>query len=200
MPPQATVSIPAYFTAYCVSVLPKATANATARLHWILEQSECILSAAMRFTSKFDRWLVIVLILSACVTCVILPAIAFFGPVPRTGIPWFALTPVVIWAVMLLATLPQYYEVREDGLFLRQGWRRALIPYPSLTELQSMTDSRSGGVFSADRILLVTREGKRFLIAPAEQKRFLDEVARKTPDLERKNFGLALPFSSPTII
>ena len=154
----------------------------------------------MRFATKFDRWLVVVLVLAAPVTGVVLPAVHFLAPGAHPAPRWVVLLSPALWLVGLLCTLPQYYEVREDCLFLRQGWRKSLIPYPSLVELQPMSDSRSAGVFSTDRILVVTQGGKRFLIAPVEQARFLDEVARRTPQLERKGFGLALPVSSPTIV
>jgi len=97
--------------------------------------------------------------------------------------------PLAIWLIALPCTLLQYYEVREDGLFLRQGWRKSLSPYASLVELQSMSDSRSAGVFSTDRVLAVTQEGKRFLIAVAEEESFLTEVSKRCPQLERRNFG-----------
>jgi hypothetical protein len=151
----------------------------------------------VRFATKFDRWLVVLLVLAATMTCVMLPAMHFFV----TGIPLgLVFLPAIIWAAALVGTLPQYYEVREDGLFLRQGWRKTLIAYAQLTELQPMSDSRSAGVFSTDRVLVITQNDKRFIIAPAEQQRFMDEVAKRTPQLERKSFGLALPFSMPTMI
>ena len=54
---------------------------------------------------------------------------------------------------MLVNMLPQYYEVRTDGLFIRQGWRKALVRYADLVEPQSTTGARIAGVFSIDRIL-----------------------------------------------
>jgi hypothetical protein len=154
----------------------------------------------MRFAAKFDRWLVILLILTATVTCVVLPAIRFLAPGSHPEPLWLVLMPLGVWLIVLPCTLPQYYEIREDCLFLRQGWRKTLIPYASLVELQSMSDSRSAGVFSIERILVVTGEGKRFLIAPADQAHFLNEVAQRAPQLERKGFRLGLPFSAPTTI
>jgi PH (Pleckstrin Homology) domain-containing protein len=91
--------------------------------------------------------------------------------------------------------LPQYYEVRPDGLFIRQGWRRMLIPYDSLVDLQSNTDFGGAAVFSSYRLLVATRAGRRFIIAPVEQDRFLQEVARRAPHLECKPFGLGFTFS-----
>ncbi|MBZ5578129.1 MAG: PH domain-containing protein [Acidobacteriia bacterium] len=149
----------------------------------------------MRFSTKFDRWLVALLIVAA--------AVSLGGPTagwlahqsPPFPVLLFAW---VIWIGVLLATLPQYYEVRDDGLFIRQGWRKALIPYASLVELQPNTDSRSAGVFSTDRLLVVTNKPRTFVIALADQEGFVNQVALKAPHLERKGFGLGLPFSSTT--
>jgi hypothetical protein len=107
---------------------------------------------------------------------------------------------LAFWGIVLSCMLPQYYEVLESGLFLRQGWRKSLIPYASLVELQPMSDSRSSGVFSTQRILVVTREGKRFLIAVAEEERFLAEVSKRCPQLERRDFGWGIPLAPPTIV
>jgi hypothetical protein len=106
----------------------------------------------------------------------------------------------VLWLVVLSGTLPQYYEVRADGLFIRQGWRKSLIPYASLVEVQSVSDSRSAALFLTDRILIVTQSGKRFVIAVAEHDRFFSELAKRCPQLERRAFGLGTPLSPPLII
>jgi len=106
----------------------------------------------------------------------------------------------VLWFIVLSCTLPQHYEVRADGLFIRQGWRKNLIPYASLLEVQSVSDSRSAAVFSADRILIVTQNSKRFVIAVAEDEAFFSELAKRCPQLERRPFGLGTPFSPPLII
>lgn len=153
----------------------------------------------MRFETKFDRWLVVVLVLAAVVSCGVLPATRFLAPGSHPGPLWLAFTPWVIWLIVLPCMLPQYYEVQEAGLFLRQGWRKNLIPYASLVELQSTSDSRSAGVFSTDRMLVVTQDGKRYLIAVAEDDRFLAEVGKRCPQLERRNFGLGMPLAPPSI-
>lgn len=98
---------------------------------------------------------------------------------------------------MLVSVLPQYYQVRADGLFLRQGWRRTSIPWKLLVQMQTMQDSRSAGVFSTQRILVVTESGKEHLIALAEDERFLAEVLKRCPQLEKQPFGLAIPLAPP---
>jgi hypothetical protein len=152
----------------------------------------------VRFKTKFDRWIVAVLVLTAGLTCIVLPVIRLLvpgsQPVPLPAV----FLPFAIWLIVLPNTLPQYYEVREDGLFIRQGWRKSLIRYASIAEVQSMTDTRSAAVFSADRVHIVTQSGKRFIIAVAEEARFLDEVAKRCPQLDRKPFGLGTPLSAPS--
>ena len=48
------------------------------------------------------------------------------------------------WALVLSYTLPQYYEVRPEGLFIRRGWRKVLIPYAGLVGIQAVTNRRNG--------------------------------------------------------
>jgi hypothetical protein len=151
----------------------------------------------MRFETKFDRWLVIVLVLTACLTSG-LPVSLFRTPGPHpTPRILVACLVVLVWLVVLSRTLPQYYEMRSDGLFIRQGWKKSLIPYASLVEVQSTSDSRNAPVFSTDRILVALQNGKRFLIAVAEDERFFSELAQHCPQLERRTFGLGMPLSQP---
>jgi hypothetical protein len=97
--------------------------------------------------------------------------------------------------------LPQWYELREDGIFIRQGVRTVWMPYPSLVEAQPFDNmTSSGAVFSKRRILLVTQSGNRYIIAVAEEDRFMDELARRCPQLERRAYGLGLPFSTPSYV
>jgi hypothetical protein len=155
----------------------------------------------LRFKTKFDWWIVAALVLAAFVTLV-LPWIrsqSVPGPYHHPAPFWVKSVVWLIWVAVLVCTLPQYYDVRADGLFIRQGWRRVLIPYADLVELQATTDSRSAGVFSMDRMVVVTRDSRTFIIAPADQEGFLEAVSLRCPQLERKGFGLALPFS-PTAI
>jgi hypothetical protein len=154
----------------------------------------------LRFETKFDRWLVLVLGLSAIATCVVVPAARFLAPGSHPAPFWLSFMPLAIWLIVLPCMLPQYYVVRDDGLFVRQGWKKSLIPYAALIEIQSTSDARSAAVFSTDRILLVTQDGKRFLIAVAEEERFLAELAKRCPQLEQRPFGLGIPLSPSSTI
>jgi hypothetical protein len=146
----------------------------------------------MRFRMRSERWLIVTLVAAALLTCVTLPALRLLAPSEHPAPLWLVFLPLPIWAAVLFSTLPQYYETRADGLFLRQGWRHTLIPYTSLTELQPYSSSQSAGLFSASRMVVSTRNGQRYLIAVAEEDRFIDEVAKRCPQLERNGFGLGM--------
>ena len=118
-------------------------------------------------------------------------------PLLRLQGKWFVFIPITVWLGALSGTLPQYYEVGSDVLYLRQGWRKIRIPWASLVQLHSYSDSQSAGVFSTDRILVVTTQGKRYLIAVAEEEHFLDAVLASCPNLQRTAFGLGLPLAPP---
>jgi hypothetical protein len=144
----------------------------------------------VRFRTRFDRWLVAVLALVAVVTGITLPALRLLAPGDHPAPLWLVFLPVPLWALVLASFLPQYYEMRKDGLFLRLGWRRVLIPYGSLVELRPASDSRSATAFSREALEVVARDGGIYRIAVAEEGRFVEEVARRCPHLERKGFGL----------
>jgi hypothetical protein len=152
----------------------------------------------LRFETKFDRWIVAMLAVAAFATLVlpwILPENSgrYHHPAPV----WVKLLAWGIWAIALPCSLPQYYEVRDDGLFIRQGWRRVLIAFADLVEVQATSDTKSAAVFSADRVSVVTRDSRTFVIAPADQDAFFDALAQRCPQLSRKGFGLTVTISAP---
>lgn len=149
----------------------------------------------MRFATKFDGLIVFGLIVGGALS-VGLPMRAWLLHRLPAAIP---LGICAVWAYVLLSTLPQYYEVRDDGLFLRLGVaRRVLIPYSSLVELLPDTSARSAGVFSFDRIQIATAS-RTYIIAPEDPAGFLNAVALRTPHLGRKGSGLAPQWTSPAI-
>lgn len=142
----------------------------------------------MRFQTKFDTWLVIALAIGM-VASLGLPWIAPRAPRWVLPLPW------ALWAYVLLATLPQYYEVRPEGLFIRQGVRKVLIPYDGLVELTPQTDSSSAGVYSLDRVQVVTQDKGTWVIAPRDQEQFFEAISMRAPQLARKGFGLGVGLS-----
>lgn len=143
----------------------------------------------MRFATKFDAWLAALLFVSAfspIVALVVFPV----------GVRW---VPLLFCLVILATMLPQYYEVRTEGLFIRQGFRKILIPWLELAEMTPTTDGRSAAVFSMDRILVSTSRGKRYLIAAADRAGLIHACAERCPQLVRKAGGIGLPMAFPSV-
>jgi len=92
--------------------------------------------------------------------------------------------PALYWS------FPRYYEVREDGLFMRRGSNMNLIPYESIYELSPISPSLDS--FWPNRILIMLMNGKTLSIAVTEQERFLTEIFKVCPQLEHKgaSFGV----------
>jgi hypothetical protein len=137
----------------------------------------------MRFATRYDTWLVAVLYFAGTVSIALPLAMYFSHALPVRQMWIFLLGPVVL-ALVLLATLPQYYEVRGNGLFLRQGWRKALLPYAELRALRAERGMLSAPVFSTRRIYIEAAHSSNWIIAVAEQERFLAEVFRHAPQLK----------------
>ena len=121
------------------------------------------------------------------------------GVLVADGQPIWPLLPgPAIFFVVLFATLPQYYEVREEGLYIRQGWKKTLLSYPAIRELRIWNSALSAAVYSTHRLVVTAVPGGQFVIAVAEQDRFLAEIARRAPQLEQKPLGLKTPGGSAT--
>jgi len=151
----------------------------------------------MRFETRYDTWLVAVLIAVGLLLFGI--PLAGYSVLASRGQPVWPLLPApAIFLLALSATLPQYYELREESLYIRQGWKKALIPYPALCSLSTMNSALSAPVFSTHRLLVTAVPGGQFLIAVAEQERFLAEVARRTPQMEQWPSGLRIPGGKPS--
>ena len=152
----------------------------------------------MRFRTRYEGWMVAMLIAVGLVLIAIPVLIHFSTPAHgRPPLAIFLIGPVV-YALVMTATLPQYYEVREEGLFLRQGWKKTLLSYDALWELSEWNSVLSAPVFSTHRLLVNAAPGGQFVIAVAEQERFLAEVSRHAPQLEVWPSGLKAKGGQPT--
>jgi len=150
----------------------------------------------MRFETRYDTWLVAVL---GAVGLILLGLpLALYSTLAAHGQPIWPLIPgPVIYLLVLSATLPQYYEVREEGLFIRQGWKKTRLAYPAICELRIWNSALSAAVFSTHRLMITAVPGGQFVIAVAEQERFMAEIARRSPQLEQGTAGLKGRGGSP---
>ncbi|MFP5235022.1 MAG: PH domain-containing protein [Acidobacteriota bacterium] len=137
----------------------------------------------MRFKTRYDGWILAVLVVAGVIQVGIPASIYLGGAVPAKWLWIFLVGPLAIGFVLWM-TLPQYYDVREDGLFIRQGWRKAVLPYADLNEMRAEDGVLSAPVFSLHRIYLNTTQSGQWVIAVAEQDRFLAEVKTRAPQLK----------------
>jgi hypothetical protein len=90
----------------------------------------------------------------------------------------------------LYQSFPNYFELQESSLFIRQGWKKLLIPYASIEKILPIS-GRFGGK-SQNRIVVITAKGMTFTIAAAEQERFMAEISKRCPQLEKRETELGL--------
>ena len=150
----------------------------------------------MRFKTRYDIWLTGLLI-AIGLFLFGMPVVLYFNHATHGKPIGVLFVGPAVFVFVLSATLPQYYELREDGLFIRQGWKKALLPYSSLYELSAGNSVLSAPVFSTHRLQVSAVPGGQFLIAVAEQERFLAEVALRAPQLEQWPSGLKARGGSP---
>jgi hypothetical protein len=118
--------------------------------------------------------------------------VSLFVRSPNAPASWACLLYGLLLAACLPLSLPQYAEFRQDGLFLRRGWRSFHIPYATLIAVRRATTApfQIGYLFSSEPIRLVAQDKKAFSFSVAEDADFLTEVMKRCPQLERWDFGL----------
>jgi hypothetical protein len=149
----------------------------------------------MHFKTRYDKWIVVVLG-AVSLLMLAMPCVMYITASMRAGQLWMFLVGPMVMLFALSATLPQYYDVRQDGLLIRQGWKRVLLRYPNLRQLRAETGVLAAPVFSTHRIYLSAVPGGDWILAVAEQERFLDEVQARAPQLTRGPSGLQRSGSS----
>jgi hypothetical protein len=124
----------------------------------------------------------------------LMPVIYFRAPDARFGTRLEHIIAWVVWLMMLIAMLPKYYEVREDGLFLRLRWKSAFIPYASLVELWDQPN-RNGLKAEVNLVRVTANTGETYTFGVDEKERFLREVSKRCPHVARTS----LPYSAGSI-
>ncbi len=141
----------------------------------------------MRFRTRVDWHEMIAPTLAAMGSATLL-VLTVCGRVPLGSALWF-------WAFaacIFLSYLLNYCEIRAEGLFIRQPWRKALLPYESLVSIECVDLCSRRWLFSFKRILVVTKT-EEFEIAVVHEGRFIRELSARCPHLVRKEFGLVTP-------
>ncbi len=131
----------------------------------------------IRYESKKDRWLVILIWITAFV--MLAAAFVFLhAPVPT---PIRLLVPVIFIIVsflMLWTLYGTYYVLTERELVIRSGPFRWLIPLDSITEVSSTRNPQSSPACSLDRLLLLYGpRGSSIMISPEDRDGFVRNLA-----------------------
>jgi hypothetical protein len=145
----------------------------------------------MRFKSKVDSWLVVVVIVSG-MAALAAGAVAF-----REGTPGSLATLLLI--VVLVVALPisllaaTHYTFEETVLRIRSGPFRWTIP---LIEIQGVRPSRSllsSPALSTDRLRIEYGKGKYILISPEDKEGFVRELESRRPGLAKAPSAARVP-------
>ena len=147
----------------------------------------------MRFRTKVDTWLAVVL------------GLAIFLPIVVGVIGWVsegiaspaAWLPIVITASVAIAVavvaVPTYYEVQSDRLLIRSGVLHWEVPLSAISAVSPSTSMLGSPAWSMDRLDVQSlREGKArsILISPQRPAEFLREVAARDAGLVLDGRGL----------
>ena len=123
----------------------------------------------MKYDCKFDWWL----------AAMIAAAIVFLV----VGRNYWVGGPVL--AVLMLCAYPQTYETTPLGLVVKAAFVRIVIPYRVMTFAGP----------NESRVRIRYGLSSELIIAPAQQEKFLADLAKRTPHLSRQGEALVLTYA-----
>ncbi len=149
------------------------------------------MSEDLRFASKVDTWLAVVLWGSLALMVATAVILWWFAPGWQRWTGMLSLAFVV--GLCALVLFPLYYSLEKDLLLVRSGVLRTRIPYSEITKVEPSGNPLSSPALSLDR-LHVHAEGRfGVLISPLERERFLTELLARCPHLRREGDRLVRP-------
>ncbi len=143
----------------------------------------------MRYSSKKDSWIVLV---------IVAPGVALVG-IALYHLFVFGAENHITWLIMGIATFygaviwtlayPVYYEITASDLLIRSGWLKFQIPLSTIEMVQPTRNPLSAPAWSLDRLRIDYRKNdsvRLALISPENKARFLNELVERVADLERQ--------------
>ena len=128
----------------------------------------------MRHPAKIDWWI------GCCILAgVLLPSLS--------GAYWAG---CIVLGIVFMAIFPQWYETTPQGLVIRSGLTRRVVPYQAITFIGPATEGRSNVALSLDRVKVEWGLGSDVLIAPADPDAFYADMASRAPQLCRRGQDL----------
>ena len=98
----------------------------------------------------------------------------------------------LVLGILLVAVYPQSYQTTPDGLLIRSGLTRRLVPYQAITFIGPSRSGQSSVALSVDRVKVEWAPSSEVLIAPADPAAFLADVAARAPHLAIRGRNLVL--------
>ena len=90
---------------------------------------------------------------------------------------------------------PQDYQTAEKGLIIRAGLVRRVIPYEAITFVGPSDEGSFSFALSLDRVSVRYGTNAGVLIAPADYRAFLADMATRATHLTRRGQDLVMAFA-----
>ena len=149
------------------------------------------MSEGVRFASKVDTWLAVILCASLALSLVSAVFVWWFVPGWSRWMGVGGLGFVVLLCVTVL--FPLYYALERDLLLVRSGVLRYRIPYKEITKVEPTNNPLSSPALSLDRLHIHVEGRFGVMISPLERERFLTELLARCPHLRREGDRLVRP-------
>ena len=135
----------------------------------------------MRYRTKVDTWVVVVLA-GAVALPIVIGLVAYLGTGPSPA-AWLPLSiAVVMVAIICIVAVPTRYEVMPDCLMIRSGLLRWEVPLAQIVSIRSTSNPLSSPAWSLDRLevtWLKSGNVRSILISPERAQEFLRDVAER---------------------
>jgi hypothetical protein len=133
----------------------------------------------MNHKAKIDWWIPVALLMGV------------LAPLAGAGI-WIT---IPLFLAVGICGFPQSYETTEGGLTIHAGLIRRFIPYEAITFIGPSEEGSFSFALSLDRVSIRYGPSAGLLIAPADYRAFLADMANRAPQLTRRGHDLVLSYA-----
>ncbi len=131
----------------------------------------------VRFRSKIDAWLLILLIVAVAGLLVTLVAVlsSYASGTEKLLVAGLTFLGVLLIVSMLLRT---YYTVDDEKLRVVSGPFRWTIPISEIADISESRSALSSPALSLDRLKISYGRNRHILVSPADKKKFLKAIGK----------------------
>lgn len=137
----------------------------------------------MRFRSKVDWWLGVLLVALPAIGLVTAIMLQLSGDSGAAIVGWLSLAGIGL--LYVLVVWPVEYTLEADELVVRFGVMRSRIPYRSISGVSPTRGVLASPALSMDRLAIDTGGKLAPMISPADRDGFLAGLATRAPHLRR---------------